>query len=176
LLSSASTSICGCGRESCYALAALRACSATRLLLGLCPRRTRHGLVGAGVKLELRPWPVSVPAAARECYAACATCLRRLAGGAGLHNNQMIGGLERLGRHYALAVLRTCYLGFTLKEPGVAWLGQEVSLGFALGQYLRQRQAGSTTLLALHARGAWRGRGVYTTIKWSGGWRGRGSK
>jgi hypothetical protein len=52
-------------------------------------------------------------------------------------------------RRYALAALRACYLGFALKEPGLAWLvGQEVSLGFALGQYLRQWQAGSATLRA----------------------------
>ncbi len=79
-------------------------------------------------------------------------------------------------RHYALAVLHARYLGFALKEPGMAWLGQEVSSGFALGQYLRQRQAGSTTLLMLRACSAWRERGVYTTIKWLGGWRGRGGK
>jgi hypothetical protein len=97
-------------------------------------------------------------------------------GGAGLHNNQMVGGLERSGRRYVLAALYACYSGFALEEPGMAWLGQEVSLGFALGQYLWQRQAGSAMLLALRAHGAWRGRGVYTTIKWSGGWRGRGGK
>jgi hypothetical protein len=96
--------------------------------------------------------------------------------GASLHNNQMVRGLERSGWHYALAALCACYAGVALKEPGVAWLGQEVSSGFALGQYLWQRQAGSATLLALRAHGAWRGRGVYTTIKWSRGWRGRGGK
>ncbi len=176
MLSSASASICGCGRESRYALAALRARSATRLLLGLRPRRTRRGLVGAGGKLGLPPRPVSAAAAGRERYAARATRSRRLAGGAGLHNNQMVGGSERSGRRYALAVLRARYSGFALEEPGVAWLGQEVSSGFAFGQYLRQRQAGSATLLALRARGAWRGRGVYTTIKWSEGRRGRGGK
>ncbi len=79
-------------------------------------------------------------------------------------------------RCYALAALCTPYLGFALKEPGVAWLGQEVCSGFALGQYLRQWQAGKTMLLALRTCGAWWGRGVYTTIKWSGGWRGRGGK
>ncbi len=51
-----------------YALAALRACSAMRLLLGLHPRRTRRGLVGAGSKLGLRPWPVSAAAAGKEHY------------------------------------------------------------------------------------------------------------
>jgi hypothetical protein len=153
----------------------LRTCSATRLLLGLCPQRTRRGLVGAGGK-QFCPWPVSAAAAGRERYAARATRSRRLAGGAGLHNNQIVRGSERSGRCYALAALRARYLGFALKEPGVAWLGQEVSLGFALGQYLRQRQAGSATLLVLRTRSAWRGRGVYTTIKWSGGRRGRGGK
>ncbi len=175
MLSSASASICGCGRESRYVLAALHAHSAMRLLLGLCPRRTRHGLIGAGGKLGLHPWPVSAAAAGREHYAACATRSRCLAGGAGPHNTPRAGGLERSGRRYALAVLRACYSGFALEEPGVAWLRQEVSSGFALGQYLRQRQAGSATLLALRARGAWRGREVYTTIKWLGGRRGRGS-
>jgi hypothetical protein len=77
-------------------------------------------------------------------------------------------------RRYALAVLRARYSGFALEEPGMAWLGQDVSSGFALGQYLRQRQAGSATLLALRACGAWRRGVVYTTIKWSGGRRDRG--
>jgi hypothetical protein len=79
-----------------------------RLLLRLCPRRIRGGLVGAGGKLGLRPWPVSVAAKGRERYAACATRSRRLAGGGGLHNNQMVVGLERLGWRYMLAALRAC--------------------------------------------------------------------
>ncbi len=54
-------------------------------------------------------------------------------------------------RRYVLFALLTVYLGFALKETGVAWLGQEVRLGFALGQYLQQWQAGSATLLALCA-------------------------
>ncbi len=77
--------------------AALRARSAMRSLLGLCPRRTRRGLVGAGGKLGLCPWPVSAAAAGREHYAACATRLRRLAGEGGLHNNQMVRDSERSG-------------------------------------------------------------------------------
>ena len=71
-------------------------------------------------------------------------------------------------QRYALAALRARYSGFALEEPGMAWLGQDVSSGFALGQYLRQRQAGSATLLALCARGAWRGGGGST--QQSNGW------
>jgi len=105
LLSSASASICGCSRESRYALAALCTHSATRSLLGLRPRRTRRGLVGTGGKLGLRPRPVSAAAAGRERYAARATRSRR-AGESGIHNNQMVGGSERSGRRCALAALR----------------------------------------------------------------------
>ncbi len=54
-------------------------------------------------------------------------------------------------RRYVLFVLLTVYSDFALKEPGIAWLGQEVRLGFALGQYLQQWQAGSATLLTLCA-------------------------
>ncbi len=52
-------------------------------------------------------------------------------------------------------MLRACYSGFALKKPGVAWLGQEVSLGFALGQYLQQQQVGSATLLTLQQSNGW---------------------
>jgi hypothetical protein len=75
-LSSSSASICGCGRESCYALAALCALCATHCLLGLCPQGTRRGLVGAGGEVGLCPWPVSAAGAGREHYAACFMHLR----------------------------------------------------------------------------------------------------
>ncbi len=54
-------------------------------------------------------------------------------------------------QRYMLFALLTVYSGFALEEPGVAWLGQEVRLGFALGQYLQQGQAGSAMLLTLCA-------------------------